>query len=105
MVGVKEAKQYLGIDYSDEMVEANVTRALNSAIRRMRGAVGSDVETYLPEDPRIDELVLVYTKESYEGSNLTEKERSALKQLRADLEPQLRLELRAAKEEKAGGEG
>lgn len=105
MVGANEAKLYLGIDYADEMVDANVNRALNSAIRRMHGAVGSDVETYLPGDPRIDELVLVYTKESYEGSNLTEKERSALKQLRADLEPQLRLELRAAKEEAAGGEG
>lgn len=103
MVGVNEAKLYLGIDYSDEMVEANVSRALSSAISRMHGAVGSDVETYLPGDPRIDDLVLIYTRESYEGSNLTEKERSALKQLRADLEPQLKLELRAAKEE-AGGE-
>lgn len=104
MVGVSEAKLYLGIDYPDEMVETNVSRALRSAVSRMHGAVGSDVETYLPGDPRIDDLVLIYTRESYEGSNLTEKERSALKQLRADLEPQLRLELRAAKEA-AGGEG
>lgn len=99
MVGMNEAKQYLGIDYDDEMVEANVSRALQSATRRMHGAIGSDVETYLPGDPRLDELVLIYTRESYDGSNLTEKERSALKQLRADLEPQLRLELRAAKAE------
>ena len=99
MVGVNEAKQYLGIDYVDEMVEANVNRALQSATRRMYGAIGSDVETYLPGDPRIDELVLIYTRESYDGSNLSDKERSALKQLRADLEPQLRLELRAAKAE------
>lgn len=104
MVGVNEAKLYLGIDYSDELVEANVGRALRSAISRMHGAIGSDVETYLPGDPRIDDLVLIYTRESYDGSNLTEKERSALKQLRADLEPQLQLELLAAREA-AGGEG
>ena len=103
MVGVNDAKLYLGIDYSDEMVEANVSRALQSAIHRMHGAIGKDVETYLPGDPRIDDLVLIYTRESYEGSNLTEKERAALKQLRADLEPQLRLELQGAKEE--AGEG
>lgn len=104
MVDNKNAKFYLGIDYADEMVEANVSRAIKSATSLMHGAVGSDVETYLPGDPRIDELVLVYTREVYEGSNLTEKERSALKQLRADLEPQLLLELRAARAA-AGGEG
>lgn len=105
MVGVNDAKAYLGIDYTDEMVDTNVNRALQTAIHKMHGAIGSDVETYLPGDPRIDELVLIYTRESYDGSNLTEKERSALKQLRADLEPQLQLELRAAKAEAEVGAG
>ena len=104
MVGINDVKAYLGIDYTDEMVDTNVNRALQSAIRRMHGAIGSDVETYLPGDPRIDDLVLIYARESYDGSNLTEKERSALKQLRADLEPQRQLELRTAKAE-AGVEG
>jgi hypothetical protein len=99
MVGIADVKAYLGIDYTDEMVDTNANRALQSAIRRMHGAIGSDVETYLPGDPRIDDLVLIYARESYDGSNLTEKERSALKQLRADLEPQLRLELLTAKAE------
>lgn len=99
MVGIEDVKAYLGIDYADELVNINANRALQSAIRRMHGAIGSDVETYLPGDPRIDDLVLIYVRESYDGSNLTEKERSALKQLRADLEPQLRLELLTAKAE------
>ena len=104
MVVLQDTYNYLGIDIPDDMSEANVGRALKSAQKKLHGAIGPDVETYLPGDPRIDELVLIYTRESYEGINLTEKERAALKHLRADLEPQLRLELRAAKAE-AGGEG
>ena len=99
MVTMEDAKAYLRIDYSDNMTDANVDRALKSARARMLGAVGSDVETYLPDDPRIDQLVLVYTRENYDEGELTEKEIRALKHIREDLEPQLRLELRQKKEE------
>jgi hypothetical protein len=99
MVTLEDAKSHLRIDESDEMIDANVARALGAAHQRMLGAVGSDVETYLPEDPRIDQLVLIYTQENYDGGSLSEKEIRALKHLRDDLEPQLRLDLRAAKEE------
>lgn len=99
MVTLEDAKSYLRIDYSDAMTDANVTRAMNAGRARMLGAVGSDIETYLPDDPRIDELWLIYTQESYDGSSLSEKEIRALKRLRDDLEPQLRLDLRAAKAE------
>lgn len=99
MVTLEDAKSYLRIDYSDEMTDANVLRAMKAGHARMLGAVGSDVEDYLFDDPRIDELWLIYTQESYDGSALSEKEIRALKRLRDDLEPQLRLDLRAAKEE------
>lgn len=99
MVTPEDAKSYLRIDYSDDMTDANVARAIKAGLARMLGAVGSDIETYLPGDPRIDELWLIYTQESYDGSSLSEKEIRALKRLREDLEPQLRLDLRAAKAE------
>lgn len=99
MVTLEDAKSYLRIDYGDTMTDANVLRAMKSGHARMLGAVGSDVEKFLPDDPRIDELWLIYTQESYDGSALSEKEIRALKRLREDLEPQLRLDLRAAKAE------
>ena len=98
MVTLEDAKSHLRIDYSDNMTDTNVTRAMLAGHARMLGAVGSDVETYLPDDPRIDQLWLIYTQENYDGSSLSEKEIRALKRLRDDLEPQLRLDLRAAKE-------
>lgn len=99
MVTLEDAKIYLRIDESDDITDTNVTRALRAGHARMLGAVGSDIETYLPDDPRVDELCLIYTQESYDGSSLSEKEIRALKRLRDDLEPQLRLDLRRAKTE------
>lgn len=99
MVTLEDAKNHLRIDESDDMIDANVLRAMAEGRARMLGAVGSDVETYLPEDPRTDQLWLIYIQENYEGSSLSEKEIRALKRLRDDLEPQLRLDLRAKKEE------
>ena len=98
MPTIQDALYYLGIDYEDEMVTANVQRALATATKRLHGAVGPDVLEYLPEDARITELVLIYTREAYDADSLTDKARAALNHMKADLEPQLRLELRAAKE-------
>lgn len=99
MVTLQDAKFHLGIDESDEMIDAKVTRAMTAGHARMLGAVGSDIETYLPEDPRIDQLWLIFIQENYDGSSLSEKEIRALKHLREDLEPQLKLDLRAKKAE------
>lgn len=101
MPTIQDALFYLGIDYEDEMVTANVRRALATATKRLHGAIGPDVLEYLPEDARVTELVLIYTREAYDADSLTDKARTALNHLKADLEPQLRLELRDAKE-KAG---
>lgn len=101
MVTIEDAKAYLRIDEyeSDSMTESNVLRAMGAGHARMLGAVGSDVETYLPNDSRIDQLWLIYTQENYDGSSLSEKEIRALKRLRDDLEPQIRLDLLKAKRE------
>lgn len=98
MVQVTEALQYLGIDYEDELVTANVTRALNTAKQVLKGAIGADWEKYLPDDPRAAELVLIYLDDLYSERGVKAKVSNATRRLVADMELQLRLELRRAKE-------
>ncbi len=102
MVGINEAAQHIGIDYLDDaMTVANLQRALNSAIYRLYGSVGRDVETYMDNDPRVDQLVLIYTEEGYDNHPGSAKQDAAKNHLRDNLELQLRLELRTLRE--AGG--
>lgn len=94
-----EARLYLGIDVADdEMVNANITRCINTAARILRGAVGDDVDDYLPEDPRAKELVLIYMEDLYSQRGLAAKVSNATRRLVHSMELQLRLDLREAKE-------
>ena len=99
MPTLQDALDYLGIDYADDMVTANVTRALATAVQVLHGAVGEDVETYLPGDPRAAELALIYTDDLYSDRGVSAKVSGATRRLVADMELQLRLELRQAREE------
>lgn len=99
MPTLQDALDYLGIDYADDLVKANVTRALAAAVAVLHGAVGEDVETYLPGDPRVAELVLIYTDDLYSDRGVSAKVSGATRRLVADMELQLRLELRQAREE------
>ena len=101
MVTINDAAQHIGIDYLDDgMTKANLQRALDSAIYRLYGAVGRDVETYMEGDPRVDQLVLIYTEEGYDNHPGSAKQDAAKNHLRDNLELQLRLELRTIKEER-----
>lgn len=99
MVTIQDALDHLHIDYADEVITRNVTRALNTGIALMKSAVGEDVETYLPGDARIDDLVLLRTAEVYDERSSSGKAGAAKSGLADLLETQLRLELRRAKEE------
>lgn len=104
-VALQTALDYLGIDYADKMVEANVTRAIASAEKILLGAVGEDVRKYLPDDSRIDELVLLYMDDLYNERGMSGLKASYAKRRLVDtMEHQLRLELRRKKEEVAGGD-
>ena len=98
MVELAEAMTYLGIDYQDAVVTANVSRALATAERVLRGAVGEDVETLLPGDPRAKELVLIYLDDLYSNRGLSAKVSGATRRLVQSMELQLRLELAALRE-------
>lgn len=95
-----EVLAYLGIDYEDhvdDLVLTNVNRALATARRTVLGGVGDDVETYLPDDPRVKELVLIYTDDLYSERGVAAKVSGAIRRSVADMELQLRLELAQAK--------
>lgn len=99
MPTIEEALEHLGIDYADEVVTANVNRALAAAVSFLRGSVGNDVETYLQDDPRVAELVLIYTDDLYSDRGVvSSKVSNATRRLVAGMELQLRLELQRAKE-------
>ena len=99
MPTLEEALTYLGYDITDdELVNANVTRCLNTAERILRGAVGEDVQDYLHDDPRITELVLVYMEDLHSQRGLAAKVTGATRRLVSDMELQLRMELARARE-------
>lgn len=97
MVTMQDALDYLGIDETDEVIERRVQKAMKSGEAMMRGAVGDDVEKYLPGDPRIDDLVLYFTGEAYDDRWGSQKQASARSRHAQDLELQLKAELRRAK--------
>ena len=99
MPTIEECLAYLGIDYADDLVRKNVTRALATAVKVLHGAVGEDVETLMPNDSRAKELALIYMDDLYSEKGVSAKVTGATRRMVADMEMQLRLELRTLREE------
>ncbi len=98
-----ELRRYCGIDVDDDpLINRNMSRALSSAIELVLGAVGRDIEDYLPNDARLTELVLIRGEELYTRGATSAKMSNARHELIFSLEEQLRLELRRAKAEANG---
>lgn len=98
MPTLEEAYAYLGIDYADDAVRANVARSLRAAESLVYGAIGEDVMVYMPDDPRVSELVLIYLDDLYSDRGVSAKTAGSMRRLVASMEDQLRLELRAKRE-------
>ena len=103
MPNIDEALAYLGIDYADEVVKANVQRAINTAWQVLLGSIGTDVNTYFPDDARVKELALIYVDDLYSERGVSAKVSGATRQMVNTMEWQLRLELIAAREAAGGG--
>ena len=99
MPTVEDALAYLGIDYPDDLIKKNVTRALASATKWLHGAVGEDVDTLLPDDSRAAELVLIIMDDLYSEKGVSAKVSGATRRTVADMVLQLQLELRTRREE------
>ena len=99
-----DALVYLGYeeaDAHDSVVVANVSRILNTAMATLKGAVGDDLEEYLPDDPRAQELLCQYMDDLHSNTGTSVKVGNATRYMTHTLELQLRLELQRAREEGA----
>jgi hypothetical protein len=105
MPNIEDALAYLGIDYADEAVTRNVTRALAAADKTLKGAVGADVWDLMPNDERAQELTLIYLDDLYSDRGVSAKVSGAVRLSVATMELQLRLELARLRADKAGGTG
>ena len=99
MPTVDDALAYLGIDYPDDIIRKNVTRALATAVKTLHGAVGEDVEELMPGDSRAAELVLIFMDDLYSEKGVAAKVTGATRRLVADMIMQLQMELRTLREE------
>lgn len=91
VVQEQDVLKYLGIDYADDMVRSNVTRAISTADAYLKGAVGAN---YPAEDPRAKELALMFIADLYDVRGSIEKSSVNVRRLVDDFLLQLRLELR-----------
>lgn len=98
MPTIEDARAYLGIDYADDVTDKNLSRCLKTAQSVLHGAVGEDVEDFLPGDPRVEELQLIYAEDLYSQRGIAAKVSNATRRQVFDMEQQLRMELRTAKE-------
>lgn len=90
-VSVSEVLTYLGIDYSDEMIEANLKRLIKTADYYLKGSIGVDYPT---TDPRAKELALIIISDLYDNRELSSTVSNNTRKIVDDLSMQLKLELR-----------
>lgn len=101
MPTIDDVLAYLGIDYPDDVIIKNASRALATAIKTLHGAVGEDVEQLLPGDDRAKEIVLMFADDLYSQRGTSAKVSGATRQLVSDMILQLQMELRTKREEAA----
>lgn len=83
-----EVKDFLGIDYDDEVSNRNISRYINVAKSYLEGAIDN-----LPEDDeRVKQLALFVIEDLYDRSSYIVKENSTLEKLKNDFIMQLQNE-------------
>lgn len=92
VVTVNEVLAYLGIDYDDDMVKANIERTIKTADAYLKGSIGTN---YPIDDPRAKELALIVVSDLYDNRGLTTSANvsNVVRRLVDDFSMQLRLEL------------
>ena len=91
MLTTQEVMDYLGIDYTDEMVTRNINRLIQTSNSWLKGAIGTD---YPADDPRAKELALIVISDLYDNRGMAEKVSGNVRRLVDDFALQLRLEMR-----------
>lgn len=89
---IDEVLDYLGIDYADDKVNRNITRAISTADKIIQGSVGVN---YPVEDARAKELALIIVSDLYDirGTTCRDNVSNNVRRLVEDMSLQLKLEL------------
>ena len=88
MPTLKEVKDYLGIDYDDDVSDRNILSYINVAKSYLEGAISK-----LPDnDERVKQLALFIIENLYDRGSYSVKENSVLEKMKNDLIMQLQCE-------------
>lgn len=93
MPTIDEVKDYLGIDYDDEVSNRNLARYIKVADTYLKGAIG---DGYPKSDERAKQLALFVIEDLYDRNSYTVKENSSLEKMKNDFILQLQCEGRDA---------
>ena len=88
MPTIEEVKDYLGIDYDDDVSNRNIARFIDVAESYLKGAISN-----LPEnDERVKQLALFVIEDLYDRSSYSVKENSTIEKMKNDFIMQLQCE-------------
>lgn len=91
MLTLQDLKDYIGIDYTDEMNDRVMNGCISTADAYLKGMIGND---YPADDPRAVALAKIIAADLYETRTLTVKETGSVRQMVSDFKLQLQLERR-----------
>lgn len=89
MPTIEEIKDYLGIDFTDEVIDRNLNRLIKVADSYLKGSIGDE---YPKDDERTKQLVLFIIEDLYDRGSYSVKENSTLEKMKNDFIMQLQCE-------------
>lgn len=91
MIDVQDVKDYLGIDYDDDMINRRINHLINVSCKYLESSLGKN---YPPDDYRVKELALIIIADLYDNHDLNDKVSGNVRKLVSDFSLQIRLEMR-----------
>lgn len=89
MPTIDEIKDYLGIDYDDDVSNRNIKKYMSVADSWLKGAIGKN---YPKDDDRAKQLALFVIEDLYDRGSYSVKENSNIEKLKNDFVMQLQCE-------------
>lgn len=89
MPTIDEIKDYLGIDYDDDVSNRNIKRYMSVADSWLKGAIG---ENYPRNDDRAKQLALFVIEDLYDRCSYSVKENKNIEKMKNDFVMQLQYE-------------
>lgn len=89
MPTIEEVKDYLGIDFDDNVSDRNIKRYMSVADNWLKGAIG---ENYPRNDERAKQLALFVIEDLYDRGSYSVKENNTIEKIKNDFLMQLQCE-------------